>query len=524
MREDLIRAAIENLSPDRFERFAYELLSRTLYPGLNPTSSSADLGEDARTEPTTTFLHNDKHVSLAISKTATIAKLREDCQRCRQTDRQIDVIVFATAGSPQTRTEDRWRNEVEKEHGWELEVRTIRWLAPTAGRPQHESLVDDYLQVPPPDGDFVQTIETQFACHTEHALKRINRLIPGIDHPFARPELERIEAQLGLGNPVVLTGDAGSGKSGIAATLAEAATNKGMVVLLLDARRVGHVRNEAHLRQHLPLNGPVAAAVQRVGKYKGCRFIIDQLDSIAGQPSAQVLADLAAACVGPEGVETIVISRKREHHEACLLDHLANQGFREITSFPLNETSVTDALSQIGIFQPSDDLLELGRNLLNLELIASIRQQRPGFDFSNVLSEVDLWEQYIEALIQREKVGSDSATAEQIIAEAAELARYALSNPDRVVELDYPRSHVQQRLISWQVLEIEYGDNARFRHDQFQSYLYAWRATQRGAMPLTVLGEIQPHASRNVIVWMDKIYARSGSPKRQQFLKEAFNV
>ena len=37
----------------------------------------------------------------------------------------------------------------------------------------------------------------------------------GIPEPLSRTETKRVEEQLQLGNPVVLTGEAGTGKSGI---------------------------------------------------------------------------------------------------------------------------------------------------------------------------------------------------------------------------------------------------------------------------------------------------------------------
>ena len=39
-REVLIKIAIQELEGNDFDRFACELLSRKLYPGLNPTSAS----------------------------------------------------------------------------------------------------------------------------------------------------------------------------------------------------------------------------------------------------------------------------------------------------------------------------------------------------------------------------------------------------------------------------------------------------------------------------------------------------
>jgi hypothetical protein len=136
MRENDIRTAIKNLSGYGFECFARELVRRELYPGLNPTSRSHDLGEDAHTEPSTLFLHDGKWVSLAASKKATWGKIEEDCRRCRETGRHIDILVFVTAGDPRTDTVRDWHKKVKQEFKWDLEVRALRWLAPAANRPK----------------------------------------------------------------------------------------------------------------------------------------------------------------------------------------------------------------------------------------------------------------------------------------------------------------------------------------------------------------------------------------------------
>src|SRR3989304_6339902 len=95
MREEEIRDAIIGLSGDKFELFVRELVRRELYPGLNPTSPSYDLGEDARTQSSTVFTHNGLWVSLIISKTTPLAKIKRDRETCRKTGRRIDVIVSA---------------------------------------------------------------------------------------------------------------------------------------------------------------------------------------------------------------------------------------------------------------------------------------------------------------------------------------------------------------------------------------------------------------------------------------------
>src|SRR4051812_21184148 len=122
IREESIKAAIQTLSGGMFERFAFRVLREEEYPGLNPTSESHDLGEDARTEPTSLFLHHGMWISVSASKTAELSKLRKDCERARETGRRIDIIVFATSGEVRRDTEEKWREEIKNDFGWDLVV------------------------------------------------------------------------------------------------------------------------------------------------------------------------------------------------------------------------------------------------------------------------------------------------------------------------------------------------------------------------------------------------------------------
>jgi len=524
-REEDISNAIGRLSGDAFECFARELLRRELYPGLNPTSRSHDLGEDARTERTTVFMHNGRWVSLIASKTCELTKIKSDCRRCRDTARRIDDIVFATAGNPRTDTVERWREEVKQEFGWHLEVRPLFWLAPAASAPQHESLVNDHLHIPPPGGDYTGAIEDEFSRCTDRALNRIQVVIPGIPDSIPRQEIDRVEEQLSQGKQVVLTGEAGTGKSAIGASLACSARDRGVVAFLLDARDVGHVRNESELRPYLSLNGPVASAVGRIGRHKGCRLILDQLDNVAGLQSAQVLVDLAVECSKLTGVDVVVVSRRREAHEASLLDRLSSEGFVELTSYPLSEDTAAEILQELGISKPPPGLVALALNLLNLQLIGTIRQKQPRCDFSNLIDEVDLWEHYIQALVEREQVMSGAEAAEEVVAEAVRLAHSGLNSEDRTFCLRHPVPPAHRRLTSWGIIVCEGGRVYRFRHEKLQDFIYAWDATEQQAMPRNVLGEIEsPHRARNVLVWMNLIYSQRSPELRRRFLMEVLSV
>jgi hypothetical protein len=371
--------------------------------------------------------------------------------------------------------------------------------------------------------DSLHAIETQFARRTALAIKQIGIDIPGINGPLPREELQRVEDQLLENRSVVLTGDAGTGKSVIASLLVKLSIGSGLVPLLLDSRRVANIQNETQLRQHFDFNKPVLSAIERIGALKGCRFIIDQVDNIVGLPSAAILIELAGECSQLDGVEVLVVSRKRESHEQNLLDRLLSTGFVELTCHPLDESKAIEVLQCIGVLAPSQHLISLSSNFLNLYLIAKIKELEPDFDFSRLMDEVILWEQFIKVFLIREEVGQTPDTAEQVLAEAVRLATKGLNEEDRTFCLDYPITAQQQRLISGRIIECE-GRMCHFYHEKLQDYLYAWDATERGLMPLQVLEEVLEFRIRNVLTWMASIYSRRGDKLHAQFIKELVNV
>lgn len=383
--------------------------------------------------------------------------------------------------------------------------------------------MDEYRFITEPGKDNLQTIENQFNRITKRAVERISNSIPGLQEPIPRDEVSLVEAQLAIGKSVVLTGEAGTGKSGIASELAKSSIEKGQICLFLDARSATHIQDESQLRGYFDLNEPIHEAIKKIGRFKKLRFVIDQLDNIVGTKAADILTSLVKESVAFEGVEAVVISRKRESHEAKLLEGLTKAGFVEITSKPLSIIDTTEILTKLGISNPSEALTDLCCNLLNLSLIGKIKEQKPTFDLSSLIDEVDLWDKYIMMLLDREALESSCKNAEQMISEAVRLARDGLKNENRTFSLDYPQSKQQQRLISWGIILID-DRIGRFYHEKLQDYFVAWDATQRKLMPADVLGEIDTHRARNVVVWMDKICRRKDKDFHTRFMKEAFDV
>ena len=364
----------------------------------------------------------------------------------------------------------------------------------------------------------IDPVASQFKVQTDRALKSARILIPGLPDSIPRSEVGDVEDQLRLQRSVLLTGEPGTGKSGIGHMLAVSARCEGKEVLLLDARRIEHVTTEADLRRILSLDESVSREVGRIGSLRGCRLIIDQLDSVVTLSAAIVLTDLATDCGGQAGVEVVVISRKREGHESKLLGPLTAHGFVELESRRLSETSAARLLNAIGIQSPTSELSKLGQNLLNLELIAKIKIENDAFDFSAIADEVDLWEKYVEALTESDLGG------EGLLDAVVTLAKEALNSEDGSLTLPIQLTRPLIRLESWGVIVREYGRVYTFGHEKLQDYFYAWDATQRIAMPSDILGEINPHRSTRVFAWMKRIYRRHSPELYERFLKEVFDV
>ncbi len=507
----------------QFEPFVYSLLSRRIYPALMPTSPSHDLGEDGYTAASRVFEHGGKQISLAASKTATLSKIQGDCMRARETGRAIDVLVFVTTTTPSgddpnTATTDEWRQQIRQEFGWDLDVITLRALVPIASRPEYEDLADQYLRVPPLGEDPFQHVQAQFDFHSKNTLRVVNSHIPGIQDSLPRAETQVIEEQLALGRHVVISGAAGTGKSALGAQLITSVKNK--TALFVDARRLGSITNEAQLRQHFDLRGSLRAAIKRAGRNTKCRVIIDQLDNVAGLPIAELLLDIIADSISSAtGIDWIVVCRNETPNEHSLLSRLLAAGFVENISKPVSDHVVIDALIQIGVSDPTPDLVQLGRNLLNLGLIATIRQQLPSFHFATLVDEVELWDRYINVVAERE-----GQSGPLVVSEAIKMAREGLASSDGTFIIEYPHSSEMRRLESWGIIVRIDGRQYRFKHEKLQDFLYAWDATQRHASPRQILSQIMEYKTRNVFDWMDKIYLNHKSPMRKQFWEEILSV
>lgn len=346
-----------------------------------------------------------------------------------------------------------------------------------------------------------------FRHATEESIRYDSFEIPGPIGQIELGEAEEIEQALVQGINVVLAGEAGTGKSGIANELALSARQQDKWVLLLDARNYDGVRDKADLQQKLNLDSSVANSIAKFSQYTdnikplGLRVIIEQFDNVADSQAGKVFANLAIECATLDTVETVVVTRN-EGKAGDYVQKLCQQEFKLITCKPLPADAVGTLLRKIDIHDPNQELLSLGSNLLHLSLISQLKDKQPDFDFSTPFTQVGLWKSYIEAFKISE---TDEEQTSQLIQDAMNVARESLNSSDSRFPIQ--RTHEYDRLISWQIIiPTKWARKYRFRHQQLQTFLYALDAFERGIMPNEIVEEIDRYSSHDIFLWLEKLH------------------
>ena len=117
----------------------------------------------------------------------------------------------------------------------------------------------DYLQQTPPAIDFIGVIE--------------------------RPEINQVRQLWQLSDePIILHGEAGSGKSGIALRLGQLMANDGVPTLFIKAIDLpGNQDPIVTIQYRMPLKGPLLDSIASLCKERECVIIIDQLRQLRVQ-------------------------------------------------------------------------------------------------------------------------------------------------------------------------------------------------------------------------------------------------
>jgi len=313
-------------------------------------------------------------------------------------------------------------------------------------------------------------------------------------------------------NCLLLVGNAGSGKSGIAHVLAKSLRERGRPVLFVDAANVPSRQTaSAFLEGILPLRNGLLDAFETLGLEQECFLIIDQLDSVSWRDSLLGFTNLITSLSALPGVRVLGVCRM---YEADLTPEISALPCQRLLSAQLQERLALNYLRKLGISAPSQTILDLAVNLLNLSLIASVADAKGALE--GIESETDLWIRYIESV--REREGDDALKV------ALDLATQNPQPPDGEIEASLIPKRPVRRLISRGVLISPFLGRLRFRHERLRDFLCAYGLLPSRPTPIELHHRFGEHRGRAIVAWLHALLHKCDEATEARFVDDALTI
>jgi hypothetical protein len=138
---------VSNQEGMRFQGLAV-VLAKLRWPEFIACERQRDLGLDAYAPSSLSPGQVGK--GLACSITPTLNKIQTDARRAKEHYRDVQVLLFATAGKVSKQLEETWQKEIAKEFGWELHVISREDIVTSLQLPENASLCSAHLGIPLP--------------------------------------------------------------------------------------------------------------------------------------------------------------------------------------------------------------------------------------------------------------------------------------------------------------------------------------------------------------------------------------
>jgi hypothetical protein len=339
-------------------------------------------------------------------------------------------------------------------------------------------------------------IASAFDTFSSAYLRYPPQAISGLE-VIERPEIEQIQqCWKSSANSVLLHGQAGSGKTGIALRLARTLRNDNVPVLLIRAGDFPADQDPVEtIERRMTLGGrPLVESIAEIGKKLSCAVIVDQLDSVAGTNLGKGLVTFLRAVSAMPKVRTLAISRTFDLRNDPDISSLQ---FHEVECGQLSGEQAVGYLSKLGVDSPSEALIDLSTNLLNLSLIADIVANADNAD-RDIVSDVNLWKEYFSTI----QHGEGQDVAEYVL----QLARQATSLGQRMFPVSFPKPELRKKLLSRGILVEAAGRRYAFRHEQMQDFFCALSLLPERLTFSELPDGLRQNVSRGALAWLHRLY------------------
>lgn len=349
-----------------------------------------------------------------------------------------------------------------------------------------------------------------FETESSEKLERIDNKIEGIDH-VPRSETNRILESIHEPDDlddIIIKGEGGVGKSGILKRVSE---NSEHDILFIDASSYSIIRSESDLAEELGLDVSLETCIQQVAANRPFVVVVDQLDD-TNREAGEIYKNVILAVAQIDSVSTIIACRAYDLEHYSEFVALSNSEYIDniITVNTLDESKVRDYLEKLGVTSPSQDLVNLCKEIEYLDVVGRLANR--GSELENLSEQVTVWEEY-RKLLEEDHSSDDQLRGTRIVDRAVEHAVRTTESGSSVFSIS-DRQWTDQRLRSMGVIQRgskSSGERTfRFRHQQFQLYLYAWDKVTGTVddenLFRDTLDELDENINNDVVKWMFAVY------------------
>lgn len=491
-----------------------------------------DLNLPRKSFPAVDLGDDDARIAIQVTATPTIDKVKETLRVFLkyQLEKRFDTVKIyiltarrksysVTAIGKVTRKRLKFDPKTDIIDASDL-ARLVRFLDHQKSTDLLAYLEDGFGEV---NGDSIGSLRQHFRDATNRNLRDVFPQISGTQETIPRAELDQVRNLAKPGSPVLLVGEPGAGKTGILTLLARDYERQAAgLILFLDARKLLNCRNMVDLGNSIALQGTIEDACRRLARLHSVFVIVDQFESALGHAVADILVDFAEDCARIPNTFVVIASRLVTANESRILASRFSRNFKIVPCELLDVSTTSRVLVEIGFKEPSDNLVQLARTPLNLELLGQIAKGIP-FDPSSVTDEIDLWEAMCRSLEQRLGTASSPNWGRQIIVEAMELSRSGLLSHDGTFSLPAVTTREQETLQSERWIKMDTRVSGRFMHERMQDYLYALYASERKMMPSQVANELPRFRELGVVPFLMAIYMRHDAALFAKLLEDVLS-
>lgn len=335
---------------------------------------------------------------------------------------------------------------------------------------------------------------------TDNTLEGIEINLEGIGR------LDRIESvqalELGLREKaVLLLGEAGSGKTGVMASLAQSLNVEGECVIFIRADDVASqftgTCTANDLSKSLGLDKTLTEIIASVTSTNNrVWLLLDQLDDVADEAVGAAFVQVVKLLKNTEGC--IIIASCRSY-EAEFPGFVGTIGLPTLHIAGLPPEEVCRCLRLLGL-RPRADLVALCSNLLNLSLLATLAGEK--VLLGDLVVEAQLWRALRIYLDERRKGPLLDFSCDCAIL-SAQSPTGSFSTTDR------PKT---KQLVSLGILAKMSDGRYRFRHERLRNYFVAFDAVVRRQESLPdALSRLSVPKSKTIIPWMVQIADQEAS-------------